>query len=71
METWDKEEGWTPKLYPFYPTYEEWKLGEASICSKQEKAFYPTYEEWKPLNKLVNKVAIIAFYPTYEEWKQK
>ena len=36
---------------PFYPTYEEWKHGEANKVVVVQHAFYPTYEEWKRVDK--------------------
>jgi len=34
-------------IYPFYPTYEEWKLGIKTGFNDAFITFYPTYEEWK------------------------
>jgi len=30
-----------------YPTYEEWKPGNALLSSQRIFSSYPTYEEWK------------------------
>ena len=48
--------------FPFYPTYEEWKLYSNSVHPSKDDTFYPTYEEWKLVSSFFSTATVFELF---------